>query len=282
MDKNKKIGIAYLLGSSFSFGLMSLFVKLAGNVPAMEKVVFRNGLTFFFILFVMLKNHEKIEVKKENLKYLIARSVFGTMGVVCNFYAVDHLVLADASMLSKLSPFFAILASYFLLKEKFSTKQILAVIGAFVGALFIIKPTGDVLNVPAMVAMLGGLGAGIAYTMVRVLGQHGVKGNIIILFFSGFCTLVCLPFTIAVFQPLTAYQIAMMICVGIAATAGQFCVTRAYIHAPAKEISVFDYSQIIFSAMLGFFVLGQVPDLYSVIGYVIICSMGVWMFFNNR
>lgn len=64
---------------------------------------------------------------------------------------------------------------------------------------------------------------------------------------------------------------------------GQFSITAAYKFAPAKEISVYDYSQIIFSALLGFILFSQLPDIWSFIGYVIICGVGVAMFFyNNR
>ena len=69
---------------------------------------------------------------------------------------------------------------------------------------------------------------------------------------------------------------------GLAAAGGQFGITAAYYHAPAKEISIYDYSQIIFSTILGYFLFGQVPDKYSVLGYVIILAMAAWMFFYNK
>lgn len=69
----------------------------------------------------------------------------------------------------------------------------------------------------------------------------------------------------------------------LAAAGGQFSITAAYKFAPAKEISVYDYSQIIFSALLGFILFSQLPDIWSFIGYVVICGVGVAMFlYNNR
>ncbi len=67
---------------------------------------------------------------------MILRATFGTVGILCNFYAVDHLVLSDASMLNKMSPFFVIIFSFLLLKEKMTPAQALAVTGAFIGSLF--------------------------------------------------------------------------------------------------------------------------------------------------
>lgn len=275
-------GIVCIISAAFCFALMGLFVRLSGDVPSMQKSFFRNFVALLVVAFIFIKNHEKITVKKEDWKFLIARAGFGTVGLICNFYAIDHLVLSDASMLNKLSPFFAIIFSYIILKEKCTIVQAVAVVAAFIGALLIIKPTGDIANAPALIGAMGGLGAGIAYTMVRILGKRGVKGNVVVLFFSAFSCLVCLPFMLADFKPMTFYQTLMLVLAGVSATGGQFSITRAYMYAPAKEISVYDYSQIIFSALLGFIVLGELPDLFSVLGYIIICSMAVWMYVYNR
>lgn len=275
-------GIICIISAAFCFALMGLFVRLSGDVPSMQKSFFRNFVALLVVSIIFIKNHEKISVKKEDWKFLFARAGFGTIGLICNFYAIDHLVLSDASMLNKLSPFFAIIFSYIILKERCTIVQAIAVVAAFIGALLIIKPTGNIANVPALIGALGGLGAGIAYTMVRILGKRGVKGNVIVLFFSAFSCLVCLPFMLADFRPMTFYQTIMLILAGVSATGGQFSITRAYMYAPAKEISVYDYSQIIFSALLGFIVLGELPDMLSVLGYIIICSMAVWMYIYNK
>ena len=68
---------------------------------------------------------------------------------------------------------------------------------------------------------------------------------------------------------------------GPAATGGQLSITKAYTKAPAKEISVFDYSQVIFAALLGFVFLQQIPDYLSVIGYVIIIGSAIFKWNYN-
>ena len=75
-------------------------------------------------------------------------------------------------------------------------------------------------------------------------------------------------------------QIIFLLLAGIAATGGQFSITAAYAKAPAKEISVFDYSQIIFATMLGFVLFGEIPDKYSFTGYVLIilASLGTFLY----
>ena len=81
---------------------------------------------------------------------------------------------------------------------------------------------------------------------------------------------------------MSSKQLVILILAGLAAAGGQFTITAAYCYAPAKDVSVYDYSQIIFAAGLGFIVFGQIPDLLSITGYIIIVSMAILMFVYNK
>ena len=284
MEKQRYKGILYIICSAFCFALMNMFVRAAGDLPSIQKSFFRNLVAFVFAMIILKKNDIPFRCKRENLKYLLIRSICGTLGILCNYYAVDHLVLSDASMLNKMSPFFAVIFSCLVLKEKVNVPQALFVIGAFLGSLLVIKPTFSNMDLfPSVIGLLGGLGAGIAYTYVRKATLHGEKGPLIVCFFSAFSCLVTLPFLIFDYHYMSLTQIGTLLAAGLAAAGGQFTITAAYSCAPAKEISVYDYSQIIFAAGLGFFVFAQIPDLLSWIGYAVICAMAVGMFFyNNR
>lgn len=284
MSMNHKYkGIIYIVISAFCFALMNLFVRMAGDLPSIQKSFFRNFVAAVFAFIILKKEHVPFRCKRENLKYLLLRAGFGTVGVLCNFYAIDHLVLADASMLNKMSPFFAIIFSALILKEKVTVPQGLLVSGAFLGSLFVIKPTFANMDlVPSFLGLLGGLGAGVAYTMVRCLGERGEKGSFIVFFFSMFSCVATLPWLIFDYHPMKAAQLLVLLLAGTAAAGGQFAITAAYCCAPAREISVYDYSQIIFSAALGFIVFGQMPDALSWLGYGIICAMAVLMFFYHK
>lgn len=263
------------------FALMTFFVRMAGNLPTMQKAFFRNAVAAVAALFLLARSEEGFKIKKSSWRDLFLRSFFGTMGLICNFYAVDRLSIADANILNKLSPFFAIIMSYFILKEKANKTEWLCVVVAFIGALFVVKPSMDMQFVNAMIGMLGGFGAGVAYTFVRKLGKAGERGPVIVMCFSVFSCIVTAPFLIIGAKPMSLYQIVMLLLAGAAATGGQLSITKAYTKAPAKEISVFDYSQVVFAAALGLVFLGQIPDIMSIIGYVIIIGSAVFKWNYN-
>ncbi len=276
MVSQKNKGIICILCAAFFFALMSFFVRLSGDVPFIQKCFFRNGVAVVVAAIMLMTTKEKFHMQKGSLPFLFLRAACGFAGLLCNFYAIDRLNIADANMLNKLSPFFAIIFSYFILKERASKWEWMAVLVAFVGALFVMKPSLNVASLPGIIGALGGLGAGVAYTFVRLLSKRGERGKLIVFFFSAFSTAATLPFVLFHYQPMSGKQWLCLLAAGIAATGGQLSITAAYSFAPAKEISVYDYSQILFAAILGFLFLNQIPDIYSVIGYVLIIGAAVF------
>lgn len=282
---NKNKAIMFIVMSAFFFSLMTVFIRLSGDIPVFEKSFFRNLVAFLVAAVVLRKEKLPWFPNKSAIPPLIIRSITGTVGIIGNFYAVDHLQLADATILNKLSPFFVIIFSVFILKERVTIFQICAVIVAFIGALFVIKPGVGLSSqfFASMVGVAGGLGAGIAYTMVRLCGKRGAKGPQIVFFFSGFSCLAVSPYIFFCYHPMAVLQISSLIMAGVCAAVAQFCITAAYSNAPAKEISIYDYSQLIFAAIWGVVIFGNIPDHLSVIGYIIICGSSAAMFFyNNR
>ena len=284
MVKSKYKAILYICLSALSFAFMFAFVRMSGDLPTFQKTFFRNFVALFFALAILKKENIPIKLqKKKNRPIIFMRALAGTLGMLGNFYAIDHMVLSDASMLNKMSPFFVIIFSFIFLKEKLTLFQGATVFIAFVGSLFIIKPSfSNVDFLPALLGFLGGMGAGLAYTCVRYLGQHGEKGPFIVAYFSAFSCIFTLPFIIMDFHPMTLKQVLCLLGAGAAAAGGQFSITAAYTHAPAREISVYDYSQLIFTTILGYFFFGDIPDKWSFVGYAIIIAMAVLVFLYNN
>lgn len=276
-------GILCILTSAFCFATMNMFVRLSGALPSIKKSFFRNFVAMIISFLMIIRNKDGFRWEKGNSTLMFVRAFAGTIGILGNFYAVDHLMLSDATMLNKMSPFFAIIFSIFLMKEKVSLSQALIVLGAFIGALFVVKPTFSNVNLfAAGIGFIGGVGAGLAYTCVRKLGTRGEKGSRIVFYFSLFSCLMTLPYMLFDFHPMTFNQLILLLLAGASAAGGQFAITAAYTYAPAKEISVYDYSQVIFAAIYGFIMFNQIPDAYSFFGYLIIIAMAIVMFWYNN
>ena len=195
------------------------------------------------------------------------------------FYAIDKLVLSDANMLNKLSPFLSVLLCAWFLKEKINKRQIISILIAFTGALLIIKPTFSIEVIPYLAGIFGALSAASAYTCLRVLGNKE-ESYTIVFFFSMFSLITILPIFIYVYEPTS--QLIYLLLAGVFASLGQFGITLAYRYAPAKEISIFDYTNIIFSAILSIFIFNQYPDILSTIGYIVVFSAAFYTFLYNK
>ena len=276
--------IGFIVASALFFALMNMFVSLSGDVPTIQKTFFRNFFALIIACGAMIRNRCTIIPPKGAWLDLFMRSAFGFAGMLGNFYALSRLTVSDASMLNKMSPFFAIIFSAILLGERADKVQWSIVAAAFLGAMLVIKPSFRNAELAASCAgFLGGVCAGAAYTFVRKITRKGVKGYYVVFFFSAFSTLAALPFVVFGYSPMSAAQWLYLIGAGVCAAGGQFAITAAYSFAPAREVSIYDYSQIIFAALLGFFVMGQIPDWWSVAGYAVIIAAAFAMFrYNNR
>ena len=174
MDNRKK-GILCLVGATFFLAMMSAFVRMAGELPVMQKLLLRSMIMVVVSYAELKGSGVRCRLEKQYALPVILRGVLGTLAIACNFYAVDHMNLADANMLNKLSPFFTVLFSWLLLKEELRPGSILALFAAFAGALLIVKPGGSGFELlPALAGVLGGgLGGGSsnAATVLMVLNH---------------------------------------------------------------------------------------------------------------
>ncbi|WP_258877581.1 DMT family transporter [Candidatus Xianfuyuplasma coldseepsis] len=274
---NRTKGIIAIIIASFGFAWMSIFVKLAGDLPVFQKVFFRNIVSMFFALIMITIEKDRLIGKKQHQKLLLLRSVLGTTGMLLFFYSIDQLVAADANMLNKLSSFFLILFSFLFLKEKITKYQLLAIIIAFLGSLFIIKPQFNIQIIPYLTSIAAAMFAGGAYTVLRALGTKE-KYYTIVFYFSTFSVLVLTPFVILQYQSMTTMQWIYLMLTGLGATIGQFGTTIAYKFAPASEISIFNYTNVVFVTVFAIPFLGELPDYFSIAGYLIIFIASYFMF----
>ena len=268
---------------------MALFVRLCDDwgapVNSFQKSFFRNlvALVIAGVVWGKLARRSTLDggrqTRDETGKVLslrskillVLRATLGTVGIFANFYALSHITIAEGQTLNKTAPFFTVLFAWFFLGEKATRRQIVPLLLAFLGVILIAKPgfAGEA-AFPLAMGLLGGICAGGAYACVRGLRRHDVDPALIVLFFSAFSCLASVPFMVAGFDPMTWQQVLILLGAGAAAALGQFGITLAYGYASPREIAVFDYSNILFTAAFGYLFFAQVPDIWSVLGFVAI------------
>ncbi|EIM5220946.1 DMT family transporter [Staphylococcus pseudintermedius] len=279
---NTKVkGILAILISAIGFSFMAVFFRLSGDLPVFQKSLARNFVAMFIPLFFILKYKQPFFGKLSSQPLLVTRSVLGLMGVLLNIYAIDHMVLSDADILMKLNPFWTILLSLIFLKEFIQKYQITSMVIAIIGMLFVVKPEFSSDVIPAIVGLLSGVFAASAYTAVRALSTREAPYTIVF-YFSFFSVIVLIPFVAFTFEPMSLIQIVYLILAGLSAAVGQIGITVAYSYAAAKDISIFTYASIIFTAIIGFILFNESPDFYAIIGYIIILSASYYMFEKAR
>jgi len=270
---NRRLATICMLFSSLSFAVMGAFVKAAGSVPVPEKVLVRNLVILVLALALALKTGRPLLGRRGSRSWLIFRAFLGLGGVACYFWAIDHLLLADAAMLNKLSPFVVTVLAAVFLGERISKRVGLALVVAFLGGLLVIKPRFDLTVLPALAALASAFFAGAAYAVVRHL-RRLEPPEIIVLWFSAVTVLCLLPVAPGL-GALSQTELLFMIGIGVSAAGGQYGLTLAYRHARAAEISILSYSTVVFSALLGLLLWAEVPDTLSLLGGALILGAGV-------
>jgi drug/metabolite transporter (DMT)-like permease len=272
--------VVWMVVSAAAFAAMGAFVKAAEAVPLTEKVIVRNLLTLVIAAALAVRHKRALLGRADNQPLLLARSLLGLGGVVCYFYAIDKLLLADATMLTRLSPFFVAVFALAFLGERPTRWVVAGMVAAFVGGLLIIKPRFDLSVLPAVVGFGSSIFAGGAYTALRSLRSREAPETIIV-HFSLVTVVGLLPFAIPDLRTPRGDEIWWLLGIGLAAALGQFGLTIAYRHAPAAEVSIYGYSMILFAALFGFAFWAEVPDLLSVAGGLLIIAGGAAAYFGK-
>lgn len=277
-------GAVLMCISAFLFSAMQIPISLSGTtIPIMEQVFFRNIVTLILSFILIMRSGGSLFGTKKNQPLLFVRSAFGFLGLITQFYAVAHANQGDVSTMMKLSPFMITLWAAIFLKEKIRKVQVPALLIAFLGAAFVANPAFNSNLLPLFMAFLCAFFSSVSYTLLAYF-KNKVDGMTIIMHFSTFCVLACIPFMIFDFVMPTFKELLLLLLIGVFGGFGQIALTYAYRLATAAEISIYNYSGIVFSIILGYVFLGEVLDVTSVIGcaLVIIAALITYIFSGKK
>ncbi|WP_240791491.1 DMT family transporter [Psychromonas sp. SP041] len=269
------ISLRFMLLSALSFALMTACVKLVSthNIPVFEIVAAR-GLVSLIISYVDIKR-KKIPVWGNNKILLISRGVVGTLALLCVYYAVTTLPLVEATLLQYLYPVFTAILAFLFLKEKIQRSTLICILFCLLGLVAMVKPNLSLNSEVVLpwfsvfIALLGALGSGTAYVLVKRLSKCE-DSSVIIFYFP----LIALPLSIILlgdnFVMPDTEALILLLFVGIFTQIGQVGLTKAMQSEVAAKVSAFSYVQIIFSTILGVIIFNEVPSFWTLIGGALI------------
>lgn len=271
------IGVRFMVLSAFGFALMSATVKHVSlhGIPVFEIVAAR-ALVSLVISYLDVKR-KGISVWGNNKPLLFARGAVGTMALMCVYYSVTTLPLAEATIFQYIHPVFTALLAVFFLKERIQSSTFICIALCLLGVYVMVRPeTGPDAEhalpmFSVMVAILGAFGSSIAYVIVRKLSQTE-DSSVIIFYFP----LVALPASILLigdqFVMPDLYLTMMLVLVGVFTQIGQLGLTKAMQTQEAGKASAYSYVQIIFSVVLGIVFFGELPSAWTYLGGALIVT----------
>lgn len=266
------VGIRYMILSALAFSIMALFVKVVGRsgIPVLEIVAARSVVSL--LLSYLILKHEGVPLLGSRKGLLFARGLIGFVALICVFYSITHLPLAEATVLQYLHPMFTAILALWFLHERLTKGVCVCVALSFFGLLMMLQTEFVFSSVHAkydgfaiLVAIFGALGSAIAYTLVRSLNktEHPL---VIILYFP----LVSLPISIILlwgdFVLPEGITWLYLLVIGVATQVGQWGLTKSMQTETAGRATSFSYLQVVFAIVLGVVFFDEVPSLTTLFG----------------
>jgi len=258
--------------SAFGFSLMAVCVKLASGqgMPVLEIVAAR-ALVSLVLSYVDVRR-KGISLLGHKKHLLVLRGMVGALALICVYYAITQMPLAEATVLQYLHPMFTAVLALIFLKERIQTSTMLSVVFSFIGLLLVARPEiffglskSDLSWFAISAAVLGAFGSALAYVLVRKLNETE-DASVIIFYFP----MVALPISIGLlgsdFVMPTGWAWLTLLFVGIFTQIGQIGLTKAMRTETASKATAFSYLQVVFAVLLGWLIFGEIPDFWVVLG----------------
>ncbi|WP_246481039.1 DMT family transporter [Motiliproteus sediminis] len=270
-------GARFMLLSALGFALMAACVKAVSlrGIPVLEIVAAR-ALVSLAISYIDVKRRG-VYLWGQHKRLLIARGVVGALALMCVYFAVSTLPLAEAALLQFTYPAFTALLALIWLKERVQLATAVCIALSLVGLGLMVSPglslpgQAQLPAISVIAALLGAFGSAVAYVLVRRLGPHE-DSSVIIFYFP----LIALPVSVLLlgedFVMPDPVALGLLLLVGIFTQVGQVGLTKAMAVEAAGKATAYSYVQVIFSALLGLVWFAEVPTLWTLLGGALIMA----------
>lgn len=268
---NIPLSARFMLLSALGFAIMSACVKLVSqyHIPVLEIVAAR-ALVSLLLSYLDVKR-KGISPWGEQKGWLFARGAVGALALICVYYSIATLPLAEATLLQYLHPVFTALIALLFLKEPIlhSTKLCIGLslvgLGIMISPGLGLDPAAGLPWFSILIALLGAFGSAVAYVIVRKLSRSE-DSSVIIMYFP----LIALPLSLILlgddFVVPPPEALVLLLFVGIFTQVGQVGLTKAMQSESASKATAYSYVQVLFSMLFGWLIFSELPSIYSWIG----------------
>jgi len=261
---------------SFTLVIMALVVKLLGErIPTMEILFFRSLIGFLFIVPLFVRNPlEPLRTKRQGAH--LVRGAIGTMGNICFFWTLTHMLMADAMALQFSRPLFMIPLALMFLGERAGLERTLITLVGFAGIVVYGRPVSAGFEPGVLVGAAGALFGGLVVICIKRLAT--TESTRVIMFYYAFwtATFALIP-TIWLWVTPTWFELALLAIVGFLGISGQGMITHGWTLGDATALVPLDYGRIVYSAILGYLVFGELPGPWSFAGMAIIVAASLYL-----
>ena len=276
---NLRRGALFAVLAAAAFALMAAGVKTASTLVRSELIVFFRSAVGLLVLLPWLLHHGMGAVRTKRLAGHLWRAAFGVCAMYAFFYALAHLHLAEAILLTYSTPLFIPFIAWAWIREPPPPVIFLAVALGLAGIVLIAQPEAGVAVSPASVAgVLSGVSAAAAMVSIRRIADTEPAPRVVF-YFSALSTLISAVPLLWSWSPVSGATLALLVGIGVLATLGQLCLTRAYALAPAARIGAFTYVAVVFGGLLGWALWQERPDASSLSGMALVvacCLLAGW------
>lgn len=262
-------GAALLALSALLFSGMGVMIREASATINNENIVFFRNIVgvVFFLPLVLAKGLRPF--KTQRLKSHLLRTSYGLAAMYCFFYAIAHLPLADAMVFTYSAPVFTPIIAYLWLKEPLTKRMLVFSLLGLIGVILVAKPSDALFGSLSLVGLAASLLAATAFVSIREMSDTEPAFRMVF-YFALFSSLIsAVPLTWA-WQPLSSEQLILLCSAGLLAALAQIVMSRAYTLAPPGLIGPVAYLAIVFAGIFSLILWDEVPDLYSIIGAILI------------
>lgn len=262
-------GVLWMLASGLSFvGVTGIVRYLGTDLPAAQSAFLRFAWSFVFLLpsLVLLLRGG---LPGGAWPLIGWRGGVHTMAVILWFYAMARLPVAEVTAIGYLNPVGVTLGAALFFGERLALRRLAAIGLAIVGALIVLRPglrevsPGHLAQIGAAICFAG------SYLLAKRLSQMLPAGAIVALM-SATVTLGLAPFALAVWVPVSLEQVLWLGLVAVFATAGHYCMTRAFACAPIAVTQPVTFLQLLWATLLGALAFGEAVDPFVLLGGALI------------